>query len=101
MVKFKCQNIMIPNNMIPNNKTSKIGLSTNYSKIQIRSLWRWIQIMRKGPFTHNETNETLKKTNQCDILDCVCFIMTFTHNETVSLVSITNRHFRFVFKKSH
>ena len=55
----------------------------------------------KGPFTLNETNETLKKTNQCDILDCVCFIMTFTHNEPVSLVSITNRHFRFLSKKSH
>ena len=54
----------------------------------------------KGPFTHNETNETLKNTNQCDILDCVYFIMTFTHNEPVSLVSITNRHFRFVSKGS-
>ena len=51
----------------------------------------WKCILNKGPFTH-VTNEKLKPTNQCDILDCVYFIMTFAHNEPVLLVSMTNKY---------
>ena len=56
----------------------------------------YVEITIKSSFTHNETNKTLKPTYQCDILDCVYFIMTFTNNEPVSLVSMTNRYYIFV-----